>query len=326
MAATGPALCRRCSAGIRRSGRMPVVVYHWRRGVPRRALAAALILGAVACERGREGSGAADRDDFGHQVVRGSATAPARIVSLNPATTEILFALGVGSRVIGRSRWDQWPAAARAVAEVGDGIRPNVEAVLARRPDLVVLYASADNRQAAERLRAAGVRTLALKVDRISEFRRAVRILGDATGAAVHATVVVDSVDRTIAQVRAATSDLPHPSVFWHVWDAPVITIGAGSFLHELVEIAGARNVYADLRQPSPQVTLEDVARRDPDMVLAGAAGAAHITRAPAWSAVRAVREGRVVVVDTALVGRPSVNLGAAAVSLARLIHPGALP
>jgi len=129
----------------------------------------------------------------------------------------------------------------------------------------------------------------------------------------------------TIARVRAATASLDRPTIFWHVWDAPIYTIGAGSYLNDLIEIAGGRNVYADLPAPSPQVSLEDIVRRDPRYVLAGPEGAARLRASAAWQSVRAVREGRILVVDTMLVGRPSVRLGEAALSLARLLHADAV-
>ena len=251
------------------------------------------------------------RDDFGDSVQPSGVSPRTRIVSLNPTTTEVLFAIGAGGRL---------------VPDLGDGLRPNVEAVLATRPDLVVLYASADNRAAAERLHAAGVRTLALKIDRIADFRRALLLLGVATGERARAAAVRDSVAVTLGRVRRSTAGLPRPKVFWHVWDSPLITIGAGSYMTELVEIAGGHNVYADLPDPSPTIAMEDLLHRDPDVVLAGPEGARLIAEGAAWRRLRAVRAGRVLVVDTALVGRPSVRLGEAATAIARLLHPGTTP
>ena len=264
---------------------------------------------------------AAIQDDFGHAVRLGEA--PSRIVSLNPATTEILFTLGAGSRLVGRSQYDLWPDSARLIPALGDGIRPNVEVVLGKNPDLVILYASEDNRAAADRLRAAGVGTLSLKIDSIAEFRRATQLLGAILRDSLRARLVIDSVYGTLDRVRATTAKLPRPDVFWHVWDAPLITIGGGSFMNELVDIAGARNVYADIPEPSKAISLEDVAKRDPDFILAGPIGAHQIRDDPRWKIVRAARDGKVLTVDTLLVARPSVRLGEAAVSLARLFHSG---
>ena len=260
-------------------------------------------------------------DDFGDTLRL--AAPPARVVSLNPTTTEVMFALGVGDRLVGRSRWDLWPAAAERVPAVGDGIRPNVEAVLATRPELVVLYASADNRAAARALRDAGVATLAVKVDSIAEFRRVTRTLGEVMGRADVARATVDSVDATLARVRRLTSGGPRPTLLWRAWDAPLMVIGGGSYLTELFEIAGGRNVFADDPRPSPQVSFEEVLRRDPDrMIVTSDASVAKLRADARWRTLPAVRDNRLVVVDGDLLARPSVRLGEAAVQLASRLHP----
>ncbi len=264
-------------------------------------------------------------DDYGVPIAAG---APARrIVSLNPTTTEILFALGAGDRVIGRSRWDQWPVAARAVPEIGDAIRPSVERILAAHPDLVLLYASGDNRAAADALRAAGLRVVALRVDLIADFARCVRQLGELTGTDSAAAVAVDSVERSLARVRHATEGLERPRVFIHVWDNPLMAIGGGSFLSELVDIAGGRNIYADRPEPSPQVSFEDLVQHKPEVILAGPVDAERLAGESRWTRLLALSHGRIAAYDTSLVGRPSMRLGEAAQSLAVLLHPGiALP
>jgi iron complex transport system substrate-binding protein len=102
----------------------------------------------------------------------------------------------------------------------------------------------------------------------------------------------------------------------------PLLVIGGGSFMSQLVTIAGGRNVYDDIRQPSPAVTFEDVVRRNPDVVLVGPEHGARLRRSSRWRALDAVRRGRVLDMDTALVFRPAVRLGEGAVSLMRLLHP----
>lgn len=307
-----------CVPGIPPWARMPVL----RLGPV--VAAFALLTACGAREAARSASAAAPRDDFGDTIVIGPR--PGRIVSLSPATTEILFAIGAGPRLVGRTRWDLWPDSARLVPDLGDGLRPNVEAVLGAHPDLVVLYASADNRAAAARLRQAGVRVAAFRIDRLDDFRRDTRLLGRIAGDSLRADSVVDSVSATLERVRTATAALPHPTVIFEMNERPVITIGGGSFLNDLVTIAGARNAYAALAAPSPIVTLEDVVHRDPDYVLAAPEAVPRLLADPAWNAVRAVRERRVLAYDTNLVTRPAVRLGEAAVSLARLLHPAGVP
>ncbi len=266
---------------------------------------------------------AASTDDFGDTLRISSP--PQRIVSLNPATTELIFALGAGGRLVGRTTYDSWPDSAKLVPDLGAGLRPNVEAILGAHPDLVLLYASQDNRAAAARLRQAGINTLSLKIDSIGSFKSAVMLIGKVLGDTVRARIVRDSVTSTLDRVANATRGLPRPKVFWHVWDAPIITIGRGSFMNELVQIAGGVNVYGDMASPSPMVSIEDVSRRNPALILAGPVGAQEIRTSPRWQIVRAVRAGDVLVVDTNLVARPSVRLGEAAVSIANLLHPGSV-
>jgi iron complex transport system substrate-binding protein len=287
-----------------------------------RTAIALLIVAATACER-QENSPLEGKDDFGDPIVVRSI--PKRIVSLNPATTDLIFALGAGDRLVGRTHWDLYPPEAVNVPDLGSGIRPNVEVVLGARPDLVLLYASNDNRAAASDLRAAGVNTLSLKIDSIAEFHRAALLIGRLLGDSARGAAVSDSVRKTLQRVRDATARLNRPTVFWHIWDAPLITVAGGSYMNELIEIAGARNIYGEMTEASPMVSIEDVLRRNPDYIITGPEGAEKIKVDPRWAEAPAVKAGRLIIADTTLVGRPSVRLGEAAVSLAKAIHPGSI-
>ena len=314
--ANGRTLVPPCVAGhLIHADRVPVVRHA--------ALIASLTVTLLGCgdagQASRPGVGPVV-DDFGDTVPIGRAAR--RIVSLVPATTELVFALGAGDRLVGRTHWDAWPPEATAVPDMGPGVRPNIEAVLAARPDLVLLYASADNRAAASRFREAGIATLSLKVDRIEHFERCTMLLGRLLGDTLRAEATVDSVKGTLDRVAARTSSLPRPRVLWPVDVSPVIAIGAGSFLHELIEIAGGSNVYGDMAAVSPILSLEDVHARDPDVIVANESLAARIRTDAGWRGLRAVRTGRILVADEVLMGRPSVRMGEAAVALARLLHP----
>jgi iron complex transport system substrate-binding protein len=288
-----------------------------------RALLVTLAVALAACAREPRRAQPRTADDFGDTLSAGAA--PRRIVSLNPSTTELLFAIGAGDRLVGRTTYDLWPVAARSVPDLGPGLRPNVEAVLAVHPDLVVLYASDDNRDAARRLRAAGIQTAAFRVDRIADFERVTRALGVLTGDSVAARATVDSVRRTLDLVRTSTTPLPHPTVFWPLYDQPLLATGSGSYLNELIEIAGGRNVYGFMKEPSPRVTFEDLMQRDPDVVLTSPESRARYLADPRWRALRALRDGHLLAVDTTLVLRPGPRLGEAARSMALLLHPGSV-
>lgn len=262
-----------------------------------------------------------DTDDFGAPLPT-DASYSRRVVSLNPAATEVIFAIGADSLLVGRSAWDEYPAAAKNIASVGDGIRPNVEAVLRAKPTLVVLYASAENRAAAQTLNRLGVRTIALRVDHIAQFVSLTRRLGVALNASARATIVVDSVQRTLDAVRAVTRNAKRPIVVWPLAERPVMVVGRGSFLDELIEIAGGTNAFHDLASPSPIVSLEEIVRRRPDLIVASPRTQESLRSRAEWRAVDAVARERFATDDPAYTGRPSVVLGAGAVLLARAIHP----
>jgi iron complex transport system substrate-binding protein len=260
-------------------------------------------------------------DDFGARIKIDSRVGM-RVVSLVPAATEVIFAIGRGERLVGRTTWDTYPDSAKFVANVGDGIRPNVEVVLAKKPTLVVLYAGNDNRSAATAFAKMGIAVLAIKVDHISDFDRLTRQLGLLLDAQLRAQRVVDTVNATLANVRTVVAGAPRPTVVWPLWDAPVLVVGHGSFVSELLDIAGADNVFADMALPSPEVAVEEIAKRNPDFVLSSPVGAQRIRLSDKWRAVRAVRANQIRIVDTTVTGRPTVTLGMAAVSLAKLLHP----
>jgi len=273
----------------------------------RAGLAACALL--VACGRpAPRATSTTLQDDWDRTV---ALAAPARrIVSLAPATTELVFALGLGGRLVGRTTWCDWPPAAHEIPDVGNGISPNVEAIVARRPDLVLVYPSEANRAAVAQLTALGIPTAVLAQDALADWRRTARWIARAGGVPARGDSLVRAVDSALAAVRAPDA-ASGPRVFIAVDENPPIAIGAGSFLSELLTLAGARNAFSDLRTPSAVVSLEAVVARDPDVVLV--LGPDSVTRAvgarPGWRAIPAVRTGRVVAVDGSAFDRPSPRL-----------------
>lgn len=285
-----------------------------------------LVLAAGACR------GAADRrstpdgsaalsvvDDVGRAV---ALAAPARrVVSLAPSITELLFAIGAGDRVVGRTTWCKYPPAATAVPSVGDGLDPNVEAIAARQPDLVVLYRSALTESATGRLAALGIPTLVLRHDRLRDVGRTARVLGRLTGQSSAGDSLAGLIDSTLAVSPPAA--IRRPRIAFVVWDNPPITIGGGSFLNELVELAGGENVFRDLQSASATVSIETIAARDPEWILI----LDSLPALPAWSAraewrvVPAVRARHFLYLSPELFGQPSPRTPEAVATLRRLLE-----
>lgn len=255
-------------------------------------------------------------DDWGRGLAVPRA---ARIVSLAPATTELVFALGFGDRLVGRTTWCDYPDAARAVRDVGAGIGPNVEAIAAQHPDLVLLYGSEANRAALHQLEALGITVAVLTVDRAEDMRRAARAIAALAGRPAAGDSLVAAFDTALA---AATlhRGTRSPTVYVDVQAAPPLTVGAGSYLSEILRAAGAENVFGDVATPSAPVSLEAIAARDPDVVLVLRSDTTRghdLGVRNGWRAVRAVREGRVLVVPGALYDRPSPRMPQAVRDLA---------
>jgi iron complex transport system substrate-binding protein len=255
-------------------------------------------------------------DDAGVRLTL--AAPPARVVSLIPATTELVFALGAGPLLVGRTTWCDYPAEASVVPNLGNGIDPNVEAVVAANPGLVLLYKSGANRAAAERFRALGIPTLELATDRMEDFDRITRLVGAALGRGEEAESLVVRTARDLESASRPSVRLSdRPSVFILVWDRPPMTLGRGSFLSEILERAGARNLFDDLATSSAPVSIEVVAARDPDYVLISSIGEPAIAGRTEWQVVRAVRDRKFLRVRGSEFNRPSPRIGAAVRQLA---------
>jgi iron complex transport system substrate-binding protein len=282
----------------------------------RRLLPSLALLGTLACGRPAPAPTATlVVDDAGDSV---AVRAPAhRVVSLIPATTELLFAIGAGDAVVGRSTWCDYPAAAARVPNLGDGINPNVEAILAARPDLVVLYNSVQHAAVSARLRGLGIPTLRMNTDRLADVDRIGRLLGRLTGRSGSADSLAAAFDTALASATVTPREGHRPTVLLLVWEQPPMTIGRGSFLNELVERAGGANLFGDVAVSAGPVSIEAVASRDPDFIFTTTDGPSSFARRPEWQVVRAVREHRFLRVTGSEFNRPGPRSPAAIRELA---------
>jgi len=249
------------------------------------------------------------------------------VVSLIPAATEILFAIGAGDRVVGRTRWGTHPVGALDVPDVGDGVRPALEAILAQTPDLVILFAGADTEGARARLGELEVPTLSLRHNTVEDLAHNVTRIGDAVGCRKGARRLIEQIRQDLDAVSRATAGVPRTRVYYDVWADPPMTVGRGSFLDSLISIAGGINVFGDLSGAAPQIGLEAIVRRNPDLIVYPVSkiqgnATTSPTERPGWSRVPAVDRGRVVRVDADLLGRLGPRLGDAALELAHAMRP----
>jgi iron complex transport system substrate-binding protein len=278
-------------------------------------LAALLVAALTACHHAGGGHGHVLVIDDADDTLR--LVAPAhRLVSLNPVITELVFALGAGDRLVGRTESCDYPAAAARVPSVGGWLPPNVEAVVARSPDLVVLYQGPTTASAAARLRTLGIPVLALRTDRLTDVSRVARVLGLVLGARRAADSLASSYDAGLDRLRHADASRAAPTVALVTWDQPLIVLGAGSFVSEMVELAGARNVFDDIPSPSVPVSLEALASRAPRLVATVGTMSAELGRRPEWHAVAAVRRHRLLPLTDPALSHPTPRAPAAIAAL----------
>ena len=253
---------------------------------------------------------------------------PCRIVSLIPAATEIVFALGAGDCLAGRSTWDDYPPEVEDVPDVGLAIGADVERVVAQDPDLVLLVSGSDNARSLEDFERLDVPSLIFRFNRLGDLRATIFRLGRLLDRAARADSLWTAIEADLESVRERTGGLERPVVYYDIAFPPPITIGRGSYLDTLIAIAGGENAFHDVRAASPTVSLEAIAVRDPDVIVFPFSeewgGATDPTERPLWSNLRAVRGGNVRRVDAQLLHRLGPRIGRAVLALARAIHPEA--
>jgi iron complex transport system substrate-binding protein len=247
-----------------------------------------------------------------------------RVIPLMPSVTEWIIAMGGSGRLVARTDFDDDPAVA-ALPSVGGGLTPSVEWMAARRPDLVVAWPDAPSRSLVARLEQLGIPVYTAPSETVEEGLRTARDLGTILGLEAASADAVAEVEAGLEAVSAAVADQDRRKVLFLIGLDPLIAAGPGTFVDQLLRRAGGDNVLADLDVRWPQLSLEEVLRRTPDVIVVASAGEHRPIDAlrdrPGWRDLPAVRAGRVYAVDPDRVNRPGPGMDEAAAALARLIH-----
>ena len=285
-----------------------------------------LLLLAAACAPAQERAAEhlSVMDDAGRAV---TLTAPAsRVFSLLPSITESVVALGAREVLVARTDYDR-AATIASLPSLGGTLRPNLEALAALRPDLVITWASSGQDGTTSRMTALGVPVYRAEVQTLDDLWRHLSNLGVLLDRTERAAVVADSLQRSLAVVSEAVAGRARPSVYYSLWHDPPQTAGTGTYIDEIVRLAGGRNVFDDAAAAWPQVSLEEIVRRDPDalvVALPSGASAEHAAwlRAPGWRELSAAKADRVLLVDSDVFNRPGPHVGEVARELAAFLHP----
>lgn len=249
---------------------------------------------------------------------------PRRIISMAPSNTEILFALGAGDRLVGVDNFSDYPAAAREVPRIGDLFNPNLEAMVAAQPDLVL--AIGGSKRMWEKLAAAGVPVVVLQPANLRQVMESIQLVGRIIGADAAAAAVVGQMQQQLEVVQLRLSYTTYrPRVFFEVWHDPLMSAGPGSFMDDLIRLGGGTNLAGDAASAWPEVSLEAMVAADPEVILTTNREWAEKVLAgelKAWANTTAVRRGNVIVLDANLVSRPGPRMIYGLEQVASAMHP----
>jgi iron complex transport system substrate-binding protein len=265
------------------------------------------------------------------------APQPQRIVSTAPSITEMLYALGLGDRVAGVTTYCRYPPEARLKPKIGDYTSPNVEAIAALKPDLVILQTNPV--RLAERLAALHLKTLEVNQEDIAALYNSIRIVGAATGAAAEAGRLTESIRGKLEQIRGRTAGLPRTRVMFVVGRTPnrlngLVVVGKASYLNEIIQTAGGENVFRDAPSAYPTVALEEVLARNPEVIvdIGDMSDTGNVTEdhkreiVQLWQgvgSVAAVKQRRVFPVASDIFVVPGPRVVDAAQAFLQMLHPG---
>ena len=301
-----------------------------------RGLLALLIIALVGCAGAKvpEASESAGEvpgsvsviDDAGRtvEIVKN----PQRLVSLAPSNTEILFALGLGDKVVGVTDFCDYPEEAKAIEQVGTYFEPNIEMIFSLSPDLVL--AIPDVPEVVAKLEELGIPALILDPSDLEGILADIQLVGQATGAEREADALVAEMKERIAAVTGKAGEVKERRKVFCEIDATDPSkpwaSGPGSFMDAMIHLSGGTNVAADADSPWPQLSAEEIIAKDPEIIILAdskyGVTAESVRERPGWGVITAVKEGAIYDIDDDLISRPGPRIVDGLETVARIIHP----
>jgi iron complex transport system substrate-binding protein len=274
-------------------------------------------------------------DDHGYKT---SLTAyPEKIVSVAPSTTEILYAIGAGDKVVAVTDYDNYPydfaawIAAGNMTSVGDFTAPNLEVITSLNPDLI-LASGGVQAESVDTLRNLGYKVLVLDPTSVDGILNNIELVGNATGNRAEATALVNDITNRITAVENTVANAAKPKVYYEVYyeSTSSWTIGAKAWQSELIEIAGGTNIFGDQQIDYYQYQVEALIDRNPDVIILPGEGMGSGTAAtfdavkarPGWDTTNAVQNNRLYQINSDIIERAGPRIADAIEQLAAFFHP----
>ena len=254
---------------------------------------------------------------------------PHRLIALAPSVTEVLYALGLGPRMVAVDKNSDYPKAVGVLPRVADYYGgPNYEKILQLKPDLIVAAAGITPQAGLIKLRGLHLAVLVTNPTTIAGILRSITLVGTATGVPVTAARVTAGLQARIDRVKQALQGIvSRPRVYYEI-DTTLYTAGHGSFIDSLISLAGGTNIAAQIHNPYPQLSAEKIIAADPQVILLGdtkfGGSVARVDARPGWSAITAVRMHHVYAFDDDLASRPGPRIVDGLEAMARMLHPAA--
>jgi iron complex transport system substrate-binding protein len=251
---------------------------------------------------------------------------PRRIISLAPSLTEILYALGAGDAVVGVTDYATYPPEVEAKPSVGGGINPNLEVIVALKPDLIFVSADANRWDTITQLEQLQISVFGVKPIGVEGVFESIQKVGEVVGRRQQAETLIAEMRRRMAAVSEKVNGLSRPKVLYAVWIDPLIVAGRGTVIDGLIDVAGGANVVRT--SGFSRYSLEQILVHEPDVIVLALDGGVPedqevLRRLPGWKEMRAVREEAVRVIDANLINRPGPRIVEATEVLAGHLHPG---
>ena len=267
-------------------------------------------------------------DDLGRKLYL--AQPPKRIVSLAPSITEMLFALGLDQEIVGVTEFCNYPPAALEKPKVGYA-QPNLESIVALRPELIVAPKSFLRVDLLNRLEQLKIPTLLFDPQTVEDILRHIQLLGRMVGRVPESIKVTEKIRKQMTVLTARLVGRPRPTLLFVINTDPLITVGPGSYIHQLIELAGARNAAEHAGTPYPRLSIEEVLRQNPEFLLFPMGRFEGIPQAEQdqwrrWTSLEAVKRNQFAQIDSDILNRPGPRVIEALEALITILHPDAVP
>ena len=265
------------------------------------------------------------KDEVGREVT--FSFPPRRIVSLAPNITEILFSLGLDDEIVGVSIHCNFPVKAKTKVQVGSYIRLDFEKIVSLSPDVIIATGAGNTRDTVDRLGQLGFSTYVIYPKNFGDILKNIVHIGQVVNREEDARGIVEGMRKRSQRVIELTKGLPRPKVFIQIGEAPMVTVGKGSFADDLIRLAGGENIAEKEKGVYPRFGMEEILKRSPEVIVISSMNPEgdYQTILKGWSrwkTLPAVKHGRVHIIDSDLIDRPSPRIIDGLEELARILHP----